>query len=320
MPILGVTLAPSASEIHDGLFLKRPGKLIIDTDAGADDAMAILLTLASQKIDEGNLEILAFTCVNGNTKVDNVVTNVLKTLTIAKRSDIPVYIGAAESLAPSSAFDADFFGKDGLGDFDFKEDIIIEPVKNKTAPDALVEIINQYPGEVTILTLGPLTNIALAINLDSSFSSKVKQFISMSTSGKRGELEFNAEFDRKSYDIVAKAEKNQTMVILPLSVAKNAAISKKWRKEVFGKSNSSVVNFLNLAERVALPKMSPGWSPPDQMTAVVMLWPKLILKSEIRDPLAEVSRNDIKNDAKEALFVQSLDVDKFKEALLHYIP
>ena len=86
-------------------------KIIIDTDPGIDDAIAILLALAAKK----ELDVVALTTVSGNANIDKVTVNACKVLEIAGRTDIPVYKGCEKPMERPRVEDDDFHGDDGLG-------------------------------------------------------------------------------------------------------------------------------------------------------------------------------------------------------------
>ncbi|XVF76236.1 hypothetical protein PTKIN_Ptkin13bG0250000 [Pterospermum kingtungense] len=146
-------------------------KLIIDTDPGIDDSMAILMAFQNPE-----LEILGLTTVFGNVTTEDATHNALLMCEIAGCPGIPVAEGSSEPLKGGRPRVADFVhGSDGLGN------IFLPPPKakksDKTACEFLVEMVSEYPGEVSVLALGPLTNLALAIKRDSSFASKVKNIV-----------------------------------------------------------------------------------------------------------------------------------------------
>jgi len=147
-------------------------RLVIDTDAGVDDAQAIMMALAHPDV-----QVEAITTVTGNVHVDKVVPNVLSTLAVMEQQ-IPVYRGAERPLiAPWGAEEA-FHGEDGLGGIRNRP-APRQGVESEHAIAALIRLVNQYPGELTLLTLGPLTNVALALRIDPSLPSKIKQLVWM---------------------------------------------------------------------------------------------------------------------------------------------
>lgn len=137
-----------------------PQKIIIDTDPGVDDALAIFLALRSPE-----LEVLGLTTVFGNVEVDLATTNALRLLEIAGRSDIPVAKGASSPLL--QAFEGPvphIHGEDGQGNV-FLPEPASKPV-DQSAAVFIVEQIMRHPGEVTLVPIGPFTNIALALRLE----------------------------------------------------------------------------------------------------------------------------------------------------------
>lgn len=167
-------------------------KMIIDCDAGIDDAQAILVALAAP-----NVEVVAITCVAGNTTIENVCVNVLKVLELCNRTDIPVFKGAAGSLLDDSKGSASHFhGKDGLGDVKDIPDPDMSLLKTEHAVNAMIRIVNEHPGEITLVPLGPLTNVALACRLDPDISSKLENVVIMGGNFEaRGNTYVSAEFN-----------------------------------------------------------------------------------------------------------------------------
>ncbi|CAE6032639.1 unnamed protein product [Arabidopsis arenosa] len=154
-----------------GISSTKREKLIIDTDPGIDDTMAIMMAFQTPE-----LEILGLTTVFGNVSTQDATRNALLLCEIAGFPDVPVAEGSSEPLKGGIPRVADFVhGKNGLGDVSLPP-----PTRKKcekSAAEFLDEKVSEYPGEVTILALGPLTNLALAIKRDSSFASKVKKIV-----------------------------------------------------------------------------------------------------------------------------------------------
>lgn len=150
----------------------EPKKIIIDTDPGIDDAMAILLALRSPEV-----EVIGLTTIYGNVYTTLATRNALHLLEVAGRTDIPVAEGSHVTLTKGTKLRiADFVhGADGLGNQNF------DPPKGKpleqSAAAFLVEQAKLHPGKVTVVALGPLTNIALAIELDPEFCKNIGQIV-----------------------------------------------------------------------------------------------------------------------------------------------
>lgn len=146
-------------------------KIIIDTDPGIDDCMAIMMAFQTPEV-----EVLGLTTVFGNVTTEDATRNALLLCEIAGHPGVPVAEGSPEPLKGGKPRVADFVhGSDGLGN------MFLPPPKakkiEKHASEFLVDKVSEYPGEVSILALGPLTNLALAIKRDSSFASKVKRVV-----------------------------------------------------------------------------------------------------------------------------------------------
>ncbi|KAF3451094.1 hypothetical protein FNV43_RR07183 [Rhamnella rubrinervis] len=147
-------------------------KIIIDTDPGIDDTMAIFVALRSPEVD-----VIGLTTIYGNVYTTLATRNALHLLEVAGRTDIPVAEGSHVTITKGTKLRiADFVhGADGLGNQNFS------PPKGKpieqSAADFLVQQANLYPGQVTVVALGPLTNIALAIQLDPAFPKNIGQIV-----------------------------------------------------------------------------------------------------------------------------------------------
>ncbi|ASN06325.1 nucleoside hydrolase [Virgibacillus necropolis] len=147
-------------------------RVIIDTDPGTDDLAAIYLALASPEI-----RIEALTTVFGNIEVETSTYNALSLLEVAERTDIPVYRGAGKPLVRQPNFAKHIHGDNGLGGIERPKPTVSESKEN-----AALEILrrcNEAPNEITIIALGPVTNVALALSIDPGLAQKVKRIIVM---------------------------------------------------------------------------------------------------------------------------------------------
>ena len=184
-------------------------KIIIDADPGTDDFIAISLAIKSNIFD-----ILGITTVEGNCTLDNAIKNTFKVLDMCKRNDIEVYKGLTNhELGTDSA--EDVHGTNGLGEVEYTP--IDREVNSKSAIDFIIDTINNNPGEVTLVCLGPLTNIAAAIKKDHSFVKNTKELVIMGGSRFLGNItpyaEFNFHKDPKAVDIVIGAGFENVTVI-----------------------------------------------------------------------------------------------------------
>ena len=164
-------------------------KVIIDTDPGIDDALAILLALSAKK----ELDILALTTVNGNVDIEKVTKNAFKILDVAGRNDIPVYQGNGKPLMRENSMPADCHGDDGLGNIGMEE--IDRTPEEESATDFLIRKAREEKGEITLMPIGPLTNIAEAVQKDPEFAKNIKEVVIMGGAVHEGNVTPHAEFN-----------------------------------------------------------------------------------------------------------------------------
>uniref|UniRef100_A0A0L8IEV3 Inosine/uridine-preferring nucleoside hydrolase domain-containing protein n=1 Tax=Octopus bimaculoides TaxID=37653 RepID=A0A0L8IEV3_OCTBM len=167
-------------------------KIIIDTDPGIDDAQAILMALGK----DSSVDVVAITTVQGNVPVMNTSLNTLRLLKVANRLDIPVFQGCKHPLMQTVQHAQYYHGKDGFGDVADSEAPGLDHLQKEHAVNALIHLVNQNPGELHLVCLAPLTNIATAITLDPDFGSKLKSCYMMGGNYKGvGNVSRSAEFN-----------------------------------------------------------------------------------------------------------------------------
>jgi inosine-uridine nucleoside N-ribohydrolase len=184
-------------------------RVVIDTDPGVDDAMAIMLALNSPE-----LKVEALTVVPGNVDSEQGLENALKIVSLANRCDIPVARGAHHPLNQKLITAQYWHGKNGLADVE------LPPSKchadSRFGPDLIIETVHKYPHEVTLIPVGPLTNIALAVSKDPTIVSLVKDIVIMGGSISGGNVDGAAEAniynDPEAASIVFNAGWMVTMV------------------------------------------------------------------------------------------------------------
>jgi len=213
-------------------------KVIIDTDPGTDDAMAIMLALSSPELD-----VRAFTVVPGNVTAEQGLQNALRMVSLASRCDIPVAAGAKHPLFQKLVTAEFWHGKNGLANIE------LPPSKCKVdprwGPDLIIELVHANPHEITLIPVGPLTNIALAIEKDPTIVPLVKEIILMGGSISGGNVNAAAEAniynDPEAAQIVFQAGWPLTMV--GLDVGDKTLLTRKYLEQI-GKDQGPVSDFI----------------------------------------------------------------------------
>ncbi|MCE8532026.1 nucleoside hydrolase [Ruegeria pomeroyi] len=201
-----------------------PRKIIIDTDPGQDDAVAILLALASP--DE--IEVLGITAVAGNVPLPLTAKNARIVCELAGRPDVPVHAGCDAPIARKLVTAEHVHGKTGLDGPDLPEPTM--PLQDAHAVDFIIDTLRaQAPGTVTLCPLGPLTNIATAFTRAPDIVTRVQEIVLMG--GAYFEVgnitpaaEFNIYVDPEAADIVFKS--GAPIVVMPLDVTHKALVTK----------------------------------------------------------------------------------------------
>ena len=200
-----------------------PRKIIIDTDPGQDDAVAILLALASPE----EIEVLGITAVAGNVPLRLTEKNARIVCELAKRPDIRVFAGCDAPLSRPLVTAEHVHGKTGLDGPDLPDPTM--PLQDQHAVDFIIETLRNEPcGSVTLCPLGPLTNIATAFNKAPDIVEKVREIVLMG--GAYFEVgnitpaaEFNIYVDPEAADIVFKS--GCAITVMPLDVTHKALVT-----------------------------------------------------------------------------------------------
>lgn len=192
-----------------------PKRILLDTDPGIDDALAILLALASSEVSVDGLSI-----VHGNCSLEQGTRNALSVLELANAGSIPVAKGCELPLVQLSLLAPETHGSTGLGYAHLPEPRI-QPIRQH-AVDFLIERILASPGEITLVAIGPLTNVALAIRQEPRLVDSLADLIIMGgalrAEGNTTALaEFNTYVDPHAAHIVYHAGIPTTLVPLDVS-------------------------------------------------------------------------------------------------------
>lgn len=166
-----------------------PHRIIIDCDPGHDDMAAILLAAWHDDI-----VIEAITTVCGNASLDNTTNNALR-IVEAFKLDVPVYRGAELPLLNRYEFPAEFHGPSGLDSAGVELPATTLKAEGKHAVQAIIDLVDANPGEITVVVIGPMTNLALVLAMRPDMAAKIKQIVFMGGSATEGNITPAAEFN-----------------------------------------------------------------------------------------------------------------------------
>jgi purine nucleosidase len=234
MAITGLSRVTAATEAR---------KVIIDTDPGTDDALAILLALNSPELD-----VKALTVVAGNVVVEQGFENALKLVSLAGRCDVPVAKGASHPLVQKLVTAEFFHGANGLGNVELPAPAC--QADTSFAPDLIIQLVHQYPHEIMLVPVGPLTNLAPAMRKDPSIVPLVKEVVLMGGSISGGNATAAAEANIYNDPEAARAvfEAGWPLTMVGLNVTEKTLITRSDLDRLAktqGRENDFAVGVLN---------------------------------------------------------------------------
>jgi len=232
-------------------------KIIIDTDPGQDDAVAILLALASPE-----LEVLGIVAVAGNVGLHHNANNALKIVELANRTDVPVYAGCSRPMRRHLVTAEHVHGETGLNGPDLPEPQT--PLQAQHGVDYIIDtLMAAEPKTITLCTLGPLTNIAMALVKQPAIADRIVEIVMMG--GAYFEVgnitpaaEFNIYVDPEAADVVMRS--GIPMVMMPLDVTHQIQSTPERLnaiKALGNKAGTAVYEMLSFSESFDLQKY--GW-------------------------------------------------------------
>ena len=194
--------------------------IILDTDPGVDDALAIMLALGSPELD-----VIGICTVSGNVPLSTGTRNAQGLLQLLERTEIPVFAGANQPLKRDPVFATEVHGESGMG-----QAVLPEPALDVrgNAVDFLVQTLSDQPGEITLIAVGPLTNLALAEQHQPGTLQKAKQVIAMGgaiaeTGNSTPVAEFNFYADPHAAHTVVHSD--AALLIVPLDATRQVVLS-----------------------------------------------------------------------------------------------
>ncbi|XP_046841470.1 uncharacterized protein C1683.06c-like [Xenia sp. Carnegie-2017] len=264
-------------------------KVIIDTDCGVDDAQAIVIALSKQFSD--TIDVIGITCCSGNVFVDQVTINVLKVLTVLGRLDIPVYKGTEKPLIPVDFDATHIHGEDGLGNAKDIPEPDPSMVQSESAVNFLTRISQEKPGNITLLAIGPLTNIALACRLQPNFGKCFKKLVIMGGNyqgiGNTALCaEFNFHFDPEAA-LVVLSEFTSPIIMITLEFCRKYFMSQKFLENCLNQGTACSHFLQKITARSRQLHTDGKYGLPidkitiyDELAAAVVVSPSIVISSE----------------------------------------
>lgn len=299
-----------------------PRKIIIDTDPGQDDAVAILLALASPE-----LEVLGLTAVAGNVPLDLTQKNARIVCELASRTDVPVFAGADAPMSRKLVTAEHVHGKTGLDGPVLPEPTM--PLQDRHAVDFLIETLRREPGgTVTLVPIGPLTNVALALERAPDITDRIAEIVLMG--GAYFEVgnitpaaEFNIFVDPEAAQIVFRS--GIKLTVMPLDVTHKALTTPAHTKAFHtmgSETGRMVAAWTDFFERFDKEKYGSDGAPlHDPCTIAYLLKPDLFTGRHINveiETASELTRGmtvadwwRVTDRAPNAMFMGGIDADGF---------
>ena len=304
-------------------------KVILDTDPGIDDALAFILLKAMPEIS-----LQAITVTHGNTSVEKCTTNALKLVELLGMTDIPVAMGATEPLVKTLSVAEETHGDTGLG-----HAVLPNPstkISESNAANLIIDIVNANPGEITILCIGPVTNLALALLKEPSLRKKIKNVVSMAGTihypgNATPSSEYNVFCDPESFDILLRSGIDLTIV--PLDVTYQCLFTKA-HVERFAGAREDIRNFIDRStafymEFHAEYQGIQGCAINDPLAAAILIKPDLVkmrdyyvdieLRGEFTTAKISADHFNASGKSPNAKVAMEVDVDAFMDFFIERV-
>lgn len=270
----------ASSDSEAGAAATTPRRVIIDTDPGTDDALAIFLALNSPE-----LKVEALTPVAGNVPLELTLPNALRLLEVAGRTEIPVAKGADRPLVRRLITATYAHGENGLGGIQLPEPKT-KPV-SETAVQLIRRVVRESPGQVGIIAIGPLTNIATAFREDPELPRLIANLTIMGGSLSGGNVspaaEFNIYVDPEAAQLVFRSGAPLTMV--GLDVTRRAMLTEDHirRLEASRKSEGRVAGQIARASMTRVRQTNPAGGPAmhDSLAVATFIDPRVVMLHEL---------------------------------------
>ena len=301
-------------------------RIIIDTDPGQDDAVAILMALASEE-----LEVVGITAVAGNVPLELTEKNSRIIVALSGREDIPVYAGCSKPLGRELVTAEEVHGKTGLDGMELTEPSI--PLEDKHAVDFIIETLRENnPGTISLCPLGPLTNIAQAMIQAPDIIERIQEIILMGgayfeVGNVTPTAEFNIYVDPEAAKKVFSSR--VPITVLPLDVTHQVLTTKTRMdkvRNIGNRTGKEVANLTTFFERFDKEKYGLDGAPlHDPCVIAYLLEPEIFegrfvnveieTESELTRGMTVADWWDVTDRNPNALFIGKVDSDRFFELL-----
>lgn len=258
---------------------------VIDTDGGVDDAQALILAMSDR-----SFPLVAITTVAGNVTLDKATLNVAECVRICDRRDIPIYKGAARPMVSAFIPAAEHIhGDDGLGGYwDSHQPTDLPEPQPGHAVQEIIRLANEHPGQLNIATIGPLTNLALALCLDEGLADKLGRVVVMGGAPTgNGNVTVAAEFniwsDPEAAHIAFERLPKIELVTWELCIDPRYIFPKEWKDLYFGQSTPKGKFIHDIFQKTA------GVEFCDPIALVVAIHPEVVQVSLEKDGWVELA-------------------------------
>jgi purine nucleosidase len=302
---------------------------LIDTDTASDDAVALIMALR-----EPSIKVEAITVVAGNCPLETCLKNALISIEQAGTYIPPIYSGISKPLF-RKLFTSEFVhGQDGMGNMNLPLPTL--EVQSTHAVDAIIDMAHRFPGELEIVTLGPLSNLAMALLKEPELPALVKQIYIMGGAGLgAGNItpvaEFNFYVDAEAIHLVMQANFKKTVVGWDVCMAETFIN----RSDIAHLNSLGVLGEFTVRCNASLIEFNKGWGKdgfdlPDPTTMAVALYPDIVTKKfqaygyvEYKSEKAYgqfiIDQLQLMGEPLNATIVTEIDARKFKENLFNLL-
>lgn len=256
-------------------------RIVIDTDTGSDDSVALMLAL-------GNSQVIveAITTVAGNVPLDLATKNALSTVVMMGAS-VPVYSGHSAPLTRDLATAQNVHGADGMGGAPIPQHL--PPIAGRNAVEKIIELGKAHPGELILVTLGPLTNIAAAFIQDPLSLARYKKIYAMAGSPEgwgnvSAGAEFNVWCDPEAFKIVMRS--GSSVVLVGWNISRDFAVigeAEVAALREIGTARAAFTVDINKDVEIFCREVTglAGFDLPDPITMACAIEPAMITRSEV---------------------------------------